>query len=277
MDMPLLKVENLAVEKIEPKTGHAVPLLENVTIEIEKNKITGLIGESGAGKTIFSKTLSALLPGNVFVTKGTIFYDGRPIDYEMLKKKRGAHIFYTPQNAAASLNPVIKIKRRIYETSRIEPARLIEILRDLDVDEPEHLLHAYPFQLSGGENQRCLLAMAAALQPELLILDEPFASLDYHVQHGFTALIKKIQQQYNLTILLISHNLSIVGNISDTIYVILKGKIVEKGTPGELFSSPTHEYTKEIVNYPLAGGTYMRRLCRDTLQPLVPMETSIKK
>ncbi len=191
------------------------------------------------------------------------------------KKKRGAHIFYAPQNAAASLNPVIKIKRQIDETSRLEPARLIEILSDLDVDEPERLLHAYPFQLSGGENQRCLLAMAAALQPELLILDEPFASLDYHAQQGFTALIKKMQRQYNLTILLISHNLSIVGNISDTIYVILKGKIVEKGTPGELFSSPTHEYTKEIVA--AARPPSLRRLCRDVLQPLVPMETGIKK
>ena len=247
--MSLLNVENLVVGKIDSKAAPAVPLLENVTLEIEKNKITGLIGESGAGKTIFSRTISALLPTNVFVTKGTIFYNGRPIDYEGLKEKRGTCIFYTPQNAAASLNPVIKIKRQIDESSRIEPARLLEILKDLDVDEPERLLQAYPFQLSGGENQRCLLAIAVALQPELLILDEPFASLDYQVQRGFMALIKKIQRQYNLTILLISHNLSIIGDISDTIYVILKGKIMKKGTPGDLFSSPGHAYTKEIVNY----------------------------
>ena len=251
--MSLLKAENLGVETISPGTRQAVPLLEDVTIEIEKNGITSLIGESGAGKTIFAKAISALLPGNVFMTKGTVFYDRRPFDYEMLKTLRGAHIFYIPQNAAASLNPTIKIKGQIDEVSGIEPGELIDILKDLQVYEPQRLLNAYPFELSGGENRRCLLAMAAALQPELLILDEPFASLDDRLQENFMALIEKIRQQYGLSILLISHNISRVRNISDYIYIILKGKIVEKGTTEELFSSPIHDYTKEIVRFANSG------------------------
>jgi ABC-type dipeptide/oligopeptide/nickel transport system ATPase component len=230
-------------------TNEPTPLLKDVTIEITQNKITCLIGESGSGKTIFSKTISALLPDTIFIKKGDIFYKGGPIDYNRLKRLRGRHIFYTPQNAAASLNPVIMIKNQINEVSKMKHTQLIEILKNLEFHDSERILNAYPFELSGGENQRCLLAMAVALQPELLILDEPTAALDHHLQEGFMDLIKKIQQQYNLTILLITHNLSIVRNTSDYIYVILKGEIVEEGTPGDLFSSPSHIYTKEIVNY----------------------------
>jgi ABC-type dipeptide/oligopeptide/nickel transport system ATPase component len=242
--MCLLNVQSLVVETID-----AIPLLKDVTIEIKKNKITSLIGESGSGKTIFSKAISALLPETIFIKKGDIFYNGKSIDYNRLKKLRGKHIFYTPQNAAASLNPVIKIKYQVNEISKIKHNQLIEILENLDIHEPERMLNSYSFELSGGENQRCLLAMAAAMQPELLILDEPTAALDHHLQEGFMKLIKRIQQQYNLTILLITHNLSIVRNTSDYIYILLNGIIVEEGTPGDLFSSPSHIYTKEIVDY----------------------------
>jgi ABC-type dipeptide/oligopeptide/nickel transport system ATPase component len=238
----VLKVETLAVE-----TDQAVPILENINIRIEKNKITSLIGESGAGKTIFAKTLAALLPAHIIMTKGAIFYENQPVTYDSLKKMRGSHIFYTPQNAPASLNPVIKIKNQINETSRIEHDQLIKLLSDLDIYDPDRILNSYPFELSDGENQRCLLAMAIAHKPRVLILDEPTASLDQSLQEGFMRLIKAIQQQYCLTILLITHNVSIAGNVSDYIYIILKGKIIEQGPPRELFSNPTHNYTKEIV------------------------------
>jgi ABC-type dipeptide/oligopeptide/nickel transport system ATPase component len=239
----VLKVENLAVE-----TEQVVPILENINIQIQKNKITSLIGESGAGKTIFAKTLAALLPAHIAVTKGTIFYQDQPVTYDSLKKMRGSHIFYTPQNAPASLNPVIKIKNQINETSKIQHHQLIKLLPDLGIHDPVRILNSYPFELSGGENQRCLLAMAAALNPRVLILDEPTASLDQSLQEGFVQLIKTIQQQFNLTILLITHNVSIARDVSDYIYIILKGKIIEQGPPKELFSNPTHDYTKEIVN-----------------------------
>ena len=239
----MLKVENLAVE-----TNQFIPILENINIRIKKNKITSLIGESGAGKTIFAKTLSALLPAHIAVTKGTIFYQDQPVTYDSLKKMRGSHIFYTPHNAPASLNPVIKIKNQINESSKIQHQQLIKLLKDLGIHDPVRILNSYPFELSGGENQRCLLAMAASLKPRVLILDEPTASLDQPLQEGFVQLIKILQQQYNLTILLITHNVSIARDVSDYIYIILKGKIIEQGPPQELFSNPTHDYTKEIVN-----------------------------
>jgi ABC-type dipeptide/oligopeptide/nickel transport system ATPase component len=241
--MLMLKIENLAVE-----IDQVVPILENINIRVKRNKITSLIGESGAGKTIFARTLAALLPANIAVTKGAFFYDDQPVTYDSLKKMRGSHIFYTPQNASAALNPVIKIKNQIKETSRIEHHELIKLLKDLGIHDPDRILNSYPFELSGGENQRCLLAMAAAQKPRVLILDEPTASLDQPLQEGFMQLIKTLRQQYHLTILLITHNVSIAGNISDYIYIILKGKIIEQGPPRELFLNPTHDYTREIVS-----------------------------
>ncbi|MCX6582965.1 MAG: ATP-binding cassette domain-containing protein [Candidatus Aminicenantes bacterium] len=238
----------MSVESETPNAPDSIPLLQNVTIDIRKNKVTCLIGESGSGKTIFSKTIAALLPENVFIEQGDILYQGQSIDYSMLKKSRGRRIFYTPQNAAASLNPALKINRQVNESSKLDQAQLLDLLSDLDFRDPERILNSYPFQLSGGENQRCLLAMAVALQPELLILDEPTSALDHHLQEGFMGLIKKVQQRFGLTILLITHNLSLVRNAADYIYIILNGEILEDGIPGDLLTCPRHAYTREIVN-----------------------------
>lgn len=246
----LLSAQNLTVsiENQTPNTPQSTPFLQNVSIDLRKDKITCLIGESGSGKSIFSKTIAALLPENVFIAQGDIFYKGKAIDYSALKKSRGRGIFYTPQNAAASLNPVLKIKRQANEWSKLDQAQLLDLFRDLEFQDPERILNSYPFQLSGGENQRCLLAMAVAQQPELLILDEPTSALDHHLQEEFIGLIKKIQQQFGLTILLITHNLSLVRNAADYIYIILNGEIIEHGTPGELLNCPGHAYTREIVD-----------------------------
>ncbi|HLP59640.1 MAG TPA: ABC transporter ATP-binding protein [Candidatus Deferrimicrobium sp.] len=229
--MVLLSAQNLSVSTTNQDRGNAKasPLLQNVNIDIRKNKITGLIGESGSGKTIFSKTLVALLPENMFIEQGDIYYKGQAMTYPMLKKLRGRNIFYSPQNAAASLNPVIKIKHQLKEVSSFGADQITDILRDLDIGDPERIINSYPFQLSGGENQRCLLAMAIALHPELLILDEPTSALDHRWQEKFMTTIKRIQQHFGFTILLITHNLSLVRSSADYIYMILNGKIIEAG------------------------------------------------
>lgn len=228
-------------------TADITPLLKDLTVDIRKEKITTLIGESGSGKTIFSKALCALLPEGIFIKSGEIFFRGEAVDYDKLKRLRGGHIFYAPQNAASSLNPVLKIGKQIREVSKLDHLQLIGILEELELPDPLRILNAYPFELSGGENQRCLLAMALALRPELLILDEPTAGLDHDLQERFTVLLKKIQREYRLSILLITHNLSIAESLSDYIYIILSGEIIEEGIPEYLFSCPVHNYTKEIV------------------------------
>jgi peptide/nickel transport system permease protein len=242
--MCLLKTENLVV-----RCG-PVDLLRGVSVEIEENRITCLIGESGAGKSIFARAVSALLPRQLSIVDGEIFYDSVPVEYPALEKLRGDHIFYAPQNAAASLNPVIKIKRQIRETSKITHPRLLEIFETLNIDASDagRVLNSYPFQLSGGENRRCLLAMAIAQQPRLLILDEPTAALDTHIQENLMGLIRRLQQRYALTILLITHNPRVVEHIADSLYVMLAGEIVEHGPPGEVLAAPVHEYTREIVS-----------------------------
>jgi len=243
-------VKDITVEAVNGVSTEI--LLKNVSIDIKNNKITCLIGESGAGKTLLSKVFPALLPENFNVKNGTIIFKGKSMDYNMLKKYRGKKIFYTPQNATASLNPVLKIKNQIKETSKLKNSQVISILKDLGFTEPEAILNSYPFELSGGENQRCLLAMAIILGPQLLILDEPTSGLDYHLQEIFMDLIRRIQKQYGLTILLITHNLLLVKNISDYIYIMSGGSIVEGGESEQIFTNPDHNYTKEIVNLPFS-------------------------
>jgi ABC-type dipeptide/oligopeptide/nickel transport system ATPase component len=245
--LPLLRTEDLVVEKSTPGLRHPIPLLKNISIDLEENRVTGLIGESGAGKTILAKTLAALLPPQLAVTGGTFHYKEQRITCDTLKKMRGRQIFYTPQNAAAALNPVLRIKHQVNETAKTDSARWIEIFKNLGFPDPERVLNAYPFELSGGESQRCLLAMALARNPRLLILDEPFASLDLHLREGFMQLIKQVQHRCRLTILLITHNLAMASSMADYIYILLDGEILEAGETRELFSRPAHHYTREIV------------------------------
>ena len=246
--MCILKVKNLSVESRTEDGKNPSPLLKQVNATVRKNKITALIGESGAGKTIFARAISALLPERIHVTSGTFFYDGTEVDFNRLKRFRGRKIFYSPQNAAASLNPVIRIKKQIDEVSNIPFPSLIEILTFLNIANPLKLLNAYPFELSEGESQRALLAMAIAINARLLILDEPVSALDGDSRQNFMELLQHLQQKYAVTILLITHNLSIIKHIAHYIYIIQQGEIVESGETTALFREPRHAYTKEIVD-----------------------------
>lgn len=230
--MCLLKTSNLTV-KCKNRQAHELTssyLIDQISISIESNKITSLTGPSGSGKSIFAKSISALLPTDNTIIEGKLFFDGQYVSYDDLKKLRGKNILYTPQNASASLNPVIKIKKQLHEAARMSSSELNEILNELNFKSNDitRLLNSYPFQLSGGENQRCLLAAAIAIKPRLLILDEPTSALDSRTEHHFSQLIKKVKDGYHLTILLISHNLSFMENISDSIYTIKKGRIIDK-------------------------------------------------
>ncbi|MFC2155959.1 ATP-binding cassette domain-containing protein [Acidobacteriota bacterium] len=245
----MLKVKNLSVESRTGNRKNPSPLLKQVSVTVKKNKITALIGESGAGKTIFARSISALLPDKVHITSGNFFYEGAELDFNRLKRFRGREIFYSPQNAAASLNPVIRIKKQIGEISNISFPSLVEILTFLNIEEPLKLLNAYPFELNEGENQRTLLAMAIAVKPRLLILDEPTSALDSDSRKDFMELIQNLQRKYAVAILLITHDLSILKHIADYIYIILQREIVESGETAALFRKPRHAYTKEIVAY----------------------------
>ncbi|MCK4761322.1 MAG: ABC transporter ATP-binding protein [Candidatus Aminicenantes bacterium] len=285
--MCLLKIENLSVKTAQPGKTRAVPILKEINLDIAKDKITALIGESGAGKSMLAKTISALLPENIQVTSGRFFYEGREVDSRWLKKVRGREIFYAPQNAAASFNPVLKLGSAIPSTISLKrkaiiksfcggaggsffkkrpllaegiksikrlrraspPAyrEAIEILKVLGIEDPLKLLNSYPFELSEGENQRALLTLAILQNPRLLILDEPASALDAAARRDFMKLINNVRGRRSLSILLITHDLAIVRHIADYIYIILNGEIVEAGETVPVFQRPSHPYTREIT------------------------------
>ncbi len=225
------------------------PLLNNISITLQEKAITTLIGESGSGKTMFARTLVNLLPANIFITHGTVFFKQQPVLYPQLKKLRGKAIFYVPQDAVAALNPVVKLKHQLTQGSpeKMSLPRLVELLAQLNFPDPRAILDSYPFQLSGGESQRCLFAMAILQKPQLLILDEPTSALDIKSQASFIQLLKQLQSQYNLTILLITHNLALAATVSDYIYIMHRGEIIENGPPCSLFTNPIHPYTRQIA------------------------------
>jgi ABC-type glutathione transport system ATPase component len=224
--------------------------LRAVNFKITAGQVTVLLGESGAGKTMLARTFCGLLPEGFAVSRGLITYRGKrltaPASWLGI---RGDKIFYSPQNAAASLNPVLTIGRQIREYSRISEEQLLEMLVNMQFSDPRRILHSYPFMLSGGENQRCLLAMALAGRAELLILDEPTAELDAAAQDEFIRVLQTYQRRYALTILLISHHLDLVKDIAQNLYVMYAGAIVDSGRPADVLAAPGHPYTREIGAY----------------------------
>lgn len=238
----ILRISGL---EVGPETAGTEPVLQELDLELPELALTTLIGESGCGKTMLCRALTALLPPGMIVRSGRIFFRGRQVDDP--SELRGRSIFYAPQNAAASLNPTRRIKGQILESSRRPRRDLPAIMSRLGFNDPERVLQSYPFQLSGGENQRCLLALALCLQPELLILDEPTAALDPELQEETLELISEIQVEFGLSLLLVTHNLELVRRHAGWLAIMEKGRLVETGPAARILAAPQHPYSREIV------------------------------
>ena len=244
----LLRTEDLWVDWIAG--GRRQPVLRGINLEIPCGQVTVLLGESGAGKTILARALIGLLPAGFFIGRGRILFNGRVMSAPgTWAGVRGREIFYAPQNAAASLNPVLTIGRQIRETSRLPETELLPLLALLQFADPERILRSYPFALSGGENQRCLLAMALAARARFLILDEPTAELDAAAQEDFVRVLQEQQRAYSLTLLLISHHLGFIASIAQNLVVMSRGELVDAGVPEAVLRSPVHPYTRDIAAY----------------------------
>lgn len=258
MSNKLLKINDL---KVSFKSGkESVQVLGGVNIEIEKGKIVGVVGESGCGKTLTALSIMGLLPiPPARIDSGEVVFNGVDmlrLSDEQLRDYRGNKVSMIFQEPVSSLNPVYTVGDQIGEVIRThedvskseEKERVIELLKLVGIPSPESRYSNYPHEMSGGMCQRVMIAMALACNPELLIADEPTTALDVTIQAGILALINELRNRIGMAVMLITHDLGVVSQVADEIYVIYAGKVVESGTIEEVFSNPCHPYTIGLIN-----------------------------
>ncbi len=254
---PLVEVRNLTIAFHQG--GKETVAVQNVSFSLERGRTLALVGESGSGKSITALSIVRLL-GLTSATypTGEIFWKGEELlhaDEARLRAVRGNEITMVFQEPMTSLNPLHSIEKQVGEILRLHGltdeakvhTRIIELLTEVGIPEPETRLGAYPHQLSGGQRQRVMIAMALANRPDLFIADEPTTALDVTVQAQILKLLKELQQQLGMAMLFITHDLGIVRKIADDVAVMQKGRIVEAGPVAQVFGAPQHDYTKMLL------------------------------
>ena len=235
-------------------------VLHGISLIIKPGERVALVGESGSGKSVTARIVLGLLQSlrSAEIT-GKVAFEGRDLDDLDADERhdlRGTRMSMIFQDPTSSLNPVYRIGRQFHEVlKRADPAirkeeahdRAASILGEVSITDADRVLNAYPFQLSGGMNQRVMIAMALANEPSLLIADEPGTALDVTVQAQSLQLMRRLVEEHGTAVLFISHNLGVVGEFADRIYVIYKGRIVEEGRTASVFADPRHPYTRALM------------------------------
>ena len=256
--MSLLQIRDLAVSfKMEEGLVEAV---RGIDLDVHRGETVGLVGESGSGKSVTALSVLQLLPyPRAYHPRGSILFDNMELinaPADRIHQVRGARVGMIFQEPMTSLNPLHTIEKQISETLILHRgmtrtaarARTLELLEMVQLSDGEQRLDAWPHQLSGGQRQRVMIAMALANEPDLLIADEPTTALDVTIQAQILLLLKDLQQRLDLSILLITHDLNIVRNMAERVYVMTEGVIVENGPVERLFEAPTHEYTRRLLS-----------------------------
>ena len=248
----ILEVENLSVH-----FGHGeglVKAVDGVSFRVGRGETVALVGESGSGKSISSMALTRLAPRAANYAGGSVLFNGQDmlsLSERELRHIRGSQISYIFQEPMSSLNPVFTVGWQIEEAIKLHQKgidRKAEVNRLLElVHLPARLATAYPHEMSGGQLQRCVIAMALACSPELLVADEPTTALDVTVQREILNLLAELSENVGLSILMITHNFGIVADLADRVYVMQKGCIVEEGATKQILYDPQHEYTKQLM------------------------------
>ncbi|MBI5031654.1 MAG: ABC transporter ATP-binding protein [Chloroflexi bacterium] len=255
MNEPLLSVENLKTHFFT-RAG-VVKAVDGVSFTVQRGEALGIVGESGSGKSITSLSIVGLVPQPAGrIVAGKIVFDGEDLatkSQSALRAWRGKRIAMILQDPLMSLNPVYSIGDQVAECFRLDgnraalAQRVIEVLGRVNIPAPARRLNHYPFQFSGGMRQRTVAAMAISRSPELLIADEPTTSLDVTIQDQFLRLLKDLQVQNNMALILITHDLGIVAESCDRIAIMYAGRIVECGTVKRLYENPAHPYTRALM------------------------------
>jgi oligopeptide/dipeptide ABC transporter ATP-binding protein len=249
---PILEVEGLTAAF--PAHDGTARVLDGVEFAVEQGETVGIVGESGSGKTMTALSVLQLLPAACQVEAGEILFRGSnllALGGRRMNAIRGEEISMIFQNPRSSLNPLFRVERTLDQVLRAhrglkgDEARRasIELLTDVGLPDPERILRRYPHELSGGMCQRVMIAFALASNPKLLIADEPTTALDVTVQLQVIELLARLQREHGLTLLLITHNLSVIAELCDRVLVMYLGRIVEQGPVTEIFDRPRHPYT----------------------------------
>ena len=246
--------------------GKVLHAIRGISLDLHQGEVLAIVGESGSGKSVFTKSFMGLLDPNGSITGGTIDYygmaDGKPLRLSDLRTEkdwlrvRGREIAMIMQDPMTSLNPLKTIGDQIMEAVTLHQGlkgaaakeKTLEYLRDVGISDPERRFKQYPHEFSGGMRQRVVIAIAVACSPKILICDEPTTALDVTIQAQILQLLKEMRVKYDLTIVMITHDLGVVANIADRVAVMYAGDIVEIGTADEIYYDPRHPYTWALLS-----------------------------
>ncbi len=283
--MTLLDIKNLELSFKNFKG--VTQVLHGIDLSIRRGERVALVGESGSGKSVTARLILGLLQeAHNATARGQILFDGQ--DINLMKNRdqmglRGTDVSMIFQDPTSSLNPSFTIETQFYDVLKRRTLsltkdesfkRATQLLSDVSIADPERVLKSYNFQMSGGMNQRIMIAMALANKPKLLLADEPGTALDVTVQSQTLKLMQDLVVENETAVLLISHNLGVVREFADRLYVIYRGRIVEEGPTAAIFNNPQHAYTKALLNaIPRITGGGLPEIAEETDDYLAPKFT----
>ncbi|NDW02173.1 ABC transporter ATP-binding protein [Salipiger sp. PrR002] len=270
--MSALSIEHLSIGL--PQGADRAFAVEDISFAIEKGEILCVVGESGSGKSMTANALMGLLPPGVTVKTGRAMFEARDIlrlpepEKQALRGERIAMIFQEPMTA---LNPLMRIGEQIAEvfaahnrfSQQERREKALNLIREVGLPDPEKIIRAYPFQLSGGQRQRAMIAMALALEPKLLIADEPTTALDVTTQAQILKLILDLRERHGMAVMFITHDFGVVAEIADQVIVMREGKVVERGSAASVLTDPQHDYTRRLLDAIPTGKLPPARAPRD--------------
>ena len=252
----MLEVENLKIAF--NSNGSVFEAVHGISFKVGEGESVAIVGESGSGKTVSAMSLTRLLPPPpACEISGKILWEGRDVlkmKQKELQKIRGGKIAYIFQEPSASLNPVFSIGYQIAEAVRLHnpqekdvKAEVVKSLEEVGIRRAAERVKAYPHELSGGMQQRAMIAMALACRPALLVADEPTTALDVTIQKQIIDLLKDVRRRRNMALMLITHNFGIISGLCDRVVVMFRGRIVEEGETSQILKNPRHPYTKALI------------------------------
>ena len=256
-----------------------VKAVNGVSFDLERGKVLGIVGESGSGKSVTAYSIMQILAPTGKIVSGSIKLDGQELvnsGEKVMKTVRGNRVSIIFQDPMTSLNPTYTIGRQLMEAILLHTDRnkqqawdrAVEMLRLVNVNEPEKRMKQYPFEFSGGMRQRVMIAMALACEPDILIADEPTTALDVTIQAQILELMKSLQEELGMAIIMITHDLGVVAQMCDEVVVMYAGSICEQGTADEIFYDPKHEYTKGLMRSIPTAATAGKKLQPITGTPI---------